>query len=142
MRLIRRAFDLPDGDRRYLDELGRPWETVTDGKQRWVIVHDWPVCNGYNHDRVAIAALVQSGYPEAQLDMIYVLPALQRADGVPIPNLSPHPICGKQWQRWSRHRTRQNPWRVGVDDLASHFVLVDHWFAREFIRRSSPCSLN
>ena len=38
---------------------------------------------------------------------------------------------GKTWQRWSRHRTPANPWRPGLDNLATHFGLVEEWFGRE-----------
>lgn len=134
--LARRDFELPENDRLFLEELGRPWETAIDGSNRWAIVHEWPICDGYSHAKISLAAIVQSGYPETQLDMIYVLPVLHRADGKAIGALAAQLICGERWQRWSRHRTAQNPWRVGVDDLASHLALADHWFAREFARRN------
>ena len=36
-------------------------------------------------------------------------------------------IDGTPWQRWSRHRTSQNPWRPGVDGIPTHLALVEHW---------------
>jgi hypothetical protein len=57
-----------------------------------------------------------------------------RADGVPIKALAQQQIDGTGWQRWSRHRTPQNPWRPGVDSVATHLVLVDQWLLREFGR--------
>ena len=61
--------------------------------------------------------------------MVYVHPALARADGREIAAISNDDFDGRQWQRWSRHRTGENPWRPGVDNLATHFGLVEHWFA-------------
>lgn len=135
MGVMRRDFELPENDRIFLEELGRPWETVRDGSKQWTIMHEWPLCGGYNHRTVSVAVMIQPGYPDAQLDMIYVSPVLQRQDGKAIGALSSQAICGQQWQRWSRHRTSANPWRSGIDDLASHLVLADHWFKREFSQR-------
>jgi len=134
MRLIKREFDLPALDVEFLDTIGHQWETVIDSNKRWVIVHDWPISDGYNHSAVSLAVDIQPGYPEAQLDMIYAYPTLQRIDGVAINALSPQPIRGQQWQRWSRHRTPQNPWRVGIDSLETHMALADNWFARELMK--------
>ena len=60
--------------------------------------------------------------------------ALERADGRPVPATCVEPFDGKEWQRWSRHRTPANPWRPGIDNLATHFGLVEHWFLRELKR--------
>ncbi len=43
-------------------------------------------------------------------------------------------IDGRQFQRWSRHRTPGNPWRSGVDDIEAHIILVKHWLEREFAK--------
>lgn len=136
MRLNKREFDLPAADVEFLRALGRPWETIVEGGKQWVIVHDWPVCDGYDHDIVSLAANITPGYPEAQLDMVYAYPALQRSDGVGITALTSQPIYGQKWQRWSRHRTAQNPWRIGIDSLETHLALADNWFAREFMSRN------
>mgnify|MGYP001187661072 CR=1 FL=1 len=136
MRLNRREFDLPAADAAFLQDLGRPWETVTDRGKRWLIVREWPVCDGYNHRHVSLAVDVQPGYPEAQLDMVYVHPSLQRSDGVAVNALSPQDIRGETWQRWSRHRTKHNPWRVGIDCLETHLALAESWFIRELARRN------
>lgn len=128
---MRRQFRLPPDDEGHLDSLGRPWETIIDGALRWLIVHDWLVPAGYTSEQVRVALLVPAGYPDVQLDMAYVEPALARRDGRAIGALAPQQIEGRPWQRWSRHRTPQNPWRPGIDDVASHLVLVDYWMQRE-----------
>jgi len=129
---LRRDFRLPTTDEEYLDALGLPWETAKDGGSLWLLIHDWKVPSGYKVERVSLAMLIPPQYSDAQIDMVYFKPALARADGQPIRNLSPQMICGDTWQRWSRHRTGQNPWRPGIDDVASHLGLVDEWLRREF----------
>lgn len=128
---MRRQFRLPPDDEQYLDSTGLPWETVVDANIRWLLVHDRPVPAGYTSGRVRTALLVPAGYPDVQLDMVYFEPALARRDGGVIGALAPQVIEGRQWQRWSRHRSAQNPWRPGVDGVAAHLILVDHWLRRE-----------
>lgn len=134
---MRRQFDLPEADEAHLESLGRPWETITDGSARWLLVHEWPISAGYNYSAVSIAIRIEPGYPDTQLDMVYVLPHLARTDQVSINALSNQAIDGKDWQRWSRHRTNENPWRPGIDDLSTHLFLVDDWFTREFHARAA-----
>ena len=129
---MRRQFLLPEGDIAYLDGRQLRWETVVDGGQRWLLVHEWPVPDGYDRPLVSAAVAI----PDAALDMVYFFPAVQRSDGRPIGGLSPLSILGEQWQRWSRHWTPENPWRVGEDDLSSHFTVVEHWLRREFPKES------
>ncbi len=130
-RAARRKFQLPEADVAFLNQLGLPWETVTERKVRWLLIHDVPVPEGYNHAKATVALRIEAGYPDAQLDMCYVHPALARADGETIGALATQAIGGKKFQRWSRHRTRKNPWRPGVDDVGTHFKLVEHWLERE-----------
>jgi hypothetical protein len=129
--MLRRDFVLPESDHAFLAARGNRWEAVQDGASRWVIVYDHPVPAGYNHGTVALALLIPPAYPDAPLDMFYVRPALARSDGKVIKALSNQPICGDVFQRWSRHRTAANPWRVGHDDLPSHVVLVEGLLERE-----------
>lgn len=131
---MRRDFRLPESDEQHLNGRGLPWETIVDGKQRCLLVHDWALPHGYNHLKVAALLLIPTAYPDAALDMVYFRPHLQRADGKQIPAISNHSVAGEPWQRWSRHYTSANPWRIGVDDISTHLTLVDHWLAREFDR--------
>ncbi len=67
------------------------------------------------------------------LDMMYVYPALMRTDGKPIGRVEVmQAIDGKQFQRWSRHRTNANPWVSGEDSLETHIYLVEDFFRSEF----------
>ena len=131
---LRRQFDLQEEDTEYLDAKGLPWETLNEGGTLWLLVHEWPVPDGYNVPKVSVAVRLV-GYPNGALDMAYFKPALSRTDGVPIRATSAvQTIDGTPWQRWSRHRTAQNPWRPGVDSIATHLALVEHWLEREFVR--------
>jgi hypothetical protein len=124
---LRREFKLP-----LADAVALPWETVKSGQSLWLLIHEWKLPVGYNVATVSVGLLVPSEYADVQIDMVYFKPALSRVDGKAINALSSADICGESWQRWSRHRTAENPWRPGVDDVASHLTLVDEWLRREF----------
>lgn len=128
---MRQDFHLPEQDVEYLESSGYSWETVKQNGN-WVIIYDYPVPSGYNHDKVAAALRIDAGYPISQIDMVYFKPHLSRLDKKPIGALALQNIDSEQWQRWSRHRTAQNPWRPEVDCLATHMGLVENWLLREF----------
>lgn len=130
--LLRRQFRLPEADEEYLGRLALPWETVKHGNKQWLIIHQWKLPPGYNCETVTLGLLIPANYSDTQIDMVYFREHLARKDGRAIGALANQDICGAQWQRWSRHRTGQNPWRKGVDDVASHLSLVDEWLRREF----------
>lgn len=134
---MRRDFRLPDADEAYLDGRGLPWEAVVDGGQHWLLVHDWPIPSGYNCKMATLALMMPPAYPDAALDMVYFDPPISRIDGQTIPALSTHQAMGKSWQRWSRHYTPTNPWRIGEDDISTHLILVDTWLQREFRRNAA-----
>lgn len=131
---MRREFRFPGADEAHLDGRNLAWETVVDGKQRWLLVHGWPAPEGYDHRIVTIAIRIPPSYPEAALDMVNFSPSLSRVDGRGIPNVSNVTILSQTWQQWSRHYSSANPWRVGEDDLATHLILIDDWLRREFNR--------
>lgn len=126
-------FDLLPEDESFLQDYGLEWETINDGSQ-WVLVHGFSSQHeGYNHPTVTIAVRLETGYPNTALDMVYVHPPLNRKDNRPIgATQASQNIAGVTYQRWSRHRTPQNPWKPGQDGLGTHILLVEEWFAREF----------
>jgi hypothetical protein len=132
---MRHEFELPEGDVEFLNAQGLPWETVRVGGVGRLIIYDFPIPAGYEHDRATLNLRIEPAYPETQIDMVYFLPALERIDGAAIPQISADQFDEKTWQRWSRHRTGQNPWRPGVDDVGSHLALVRFWLERELIVR-------
>lgn len=126
---------LPAEDREFLNKVhGQNWETVSDGGNLWLLMHEYPIPAGYDHSKVTLALLIPAMYPDVQIDMAYCYPALSLSSGRTIPNLLQQQINGKQFQGWSRHRTAENPWRLGIDDVSGHLTLVQHWFERELNR--------
>lgn len=140
---LRRQFRLPADDEAFLESLGLRWETLsvpvieggTSTVRQCVVIYGVAVPPGYNHQHVDIHFRIEAAYPDTQLDMVYVHPALARTDGKPIASLAEVACDGKTWQRWSRHRTAANPWRPGVDGLETHYMLVPEWFRQEFQKR-------
>ena len=131
---LRRDFDLLPQDEKFLEEYELPWETISDGSQ-WVLIHEFPTHDGYNHPRVTAAIRMETGYPNTELNMVYFFPALARKDGRAIgATQAKQVIDRKTYQRWSRHRTAQNPWRPGLDGVDTHVFLIEDWLAREFER--------
>lgn len=134
---MRKDFQLPEEDVIFLDGLELSWEAIYDQNMQWLIVHDYPVLFGFNHEKISVAVRIETGYPRTQLDMAYFYPALQRLDGKTINAVCEQMIDGKQFQRWSRHRTPVNPWREGIDDLSTHLALISFWFEQEFIKQAN-----
>lgn len=131
---MRRNFQLPAADERWLDAAGRPWETVIEGQARWLVIHEFQVPDGYAVVRVSVALSIPATYPDTQIDMVYFRPALERRDGRAIHSPAMQTILGEPWQRWSRHRTAENPWRTGEDDVSTHMALVLDWLRKELGR--------
>lgn len=132
---LRREFALPEGDVEHLDARGLPWETVADGGRQFLFVRDFPLPDGYETPTVTAALMVPPGYPTVQIDMVYFDPAVVRTDRQPIGALATLVVGGTPFQRWSRHRTVQNPWRPGLDDVSTHLALVEEWLGQEFVKR-------
>ena len=128
---MRRQFTVPLEDLEWLESRGKPYELVAEGGVLRVVVDEFTIPSGYNIAQAKANVRLDPGYPDSQIDMVYFYPALARLDGHPIKALCEDQFDGKCWQRWSRHRTGANPWRPGLDNLATHFELVTHWLARE-----------
>jgi hypothetical protein len=132
-RNLQRYFDLPGEDEEYLQARALPWETVSENNVQWLMVQNFPIPNGYNNRIATVAIQIPLNYPTAGLDMVYFNPQLLRVDGVQIRNTeSTIIIQGLTFQRWSRHRTTENPWRPEIDNIAVHLGLVEEWLQREF----------
>ncbi|MDO7874235.1 multiubiquitin domain-containing protein [Hymenobacter sp. ASUV-10] len=127
---LRRAFELLPADAAYLDKQGYRWETLSEGMSGWVLIHNFVIPSGYNVKEATVAFLIPPTYPTTEIDMMYFYPELSRVDGRTINALSPHPLDGKNFQRWSRHR---NPgdWHPGEDSLITHMLAVAGWLKSE-----------
>ena len=132
---LRRQFDLPAEDIAFLDRYGCQWETIID-RSHWLLLHDfYTQHDGYNPDSAIAAIPIATGYPKAALDMVYFNPAITRKDGAAI-GATQHTetVDGKPFQRWSRHRTSENPWIIGQDNIETHVFLIEDWLVREFVK--------
>ncbi|MFL5384733.1 MAG: multiubiquitin domain-containing protein [Longimicrobiaceae bacterium] len=139
--VLRREFDLPEEDEDELSAVGMEWETVNaleqgGSRNPWVFVQDFAVPDGYTDPygraiESLVAGVRLTGYPGGALDMVYFDPPLRRADGRAIKAVSVLQVDGRTFQQWSRHYTGTNPFRVGVDTLASHLRAVSEWLWRE-----------
>ncbi|MFN4175540.1 E2/UBC family protein [Phenylobacterium sp.] len=127
---MRREFELGPEDVRALEALGLPWETIRSSAVRWILIHEHPIPPGYNHATATVAIRIDT-YPPGIIDMAFFHPALARADGKTINNLSQLTIDGRPFQQWSRHYA----WRPGVDTLATHLRRVRGWLNHEFRKR-------
>lgn len=130
----RREFDLPSEDIEWLESRGLPYELVRETGVLRVVIRGWPVPEGFQCSHVDVNVRIESGYPDTQIDMAYFHPPLDRLDGRGIRSICDDLFDGRQWQRWSRHRSPANPWRPGVDNLSTHFALIDHWLVHELTK--------
>lgn len=128
---LRHAFDLLENDAASLEAKGLTWETIVDGNLKWVLIKGFPIPAGYNVSEAEIALMLPESYPTTQIDMVYVSPALDLVSGASIGALCTEVHDGRNFQRWSRHRTSTNKWRPDIDDLGSHLSLVEEWFLKE-----------
>lgn len=126
----RREFSLLAADAGFLDRRGLHWQTVNSDGQ-WLIVSDYPLPLGYNAPTCTLAVLIPPSYPTAALDMFFCHPPLTINGSVPPQTEHHQAIDGRNFQRWSRHRGGASPWTPGVDNLTTHFALIDEALARE-----------
>lgn len=130
----RRDAPTIDQDEAFLTSYGLPWEVVLDGST-WILMHNFPLPEGYTQTHVTLAIRMEGGYPFTPLDMMYVFPRVARADGKPINAADVmQAIDGVDYQRWSRHRTEHNPWVAGQDSLETHIYLVEEFFREELLK--------
>jgi hypothetical protein len=128
------VFRLPEEDTEYLSSSGRAWEIITEGPANWLIIKNFSIPPGYNETSADVALQIDSGYPDVQIDMAYFSPPLARGPNTAIPATTPMSFAGRNWQRWSRHRTPQNSWRPGIDCVQTHLDQVEEWLIRELKR--------
>lgn len=128
---MRKHFLLPIEDVEFLDASGLVWESVLEENVKRIVLKMFPIPHGYNHQCVDLNVRIEAVYPDTQIDMAYFHPHLARIDGKQIAAIAEDTFDGKAWQRWSRHRTDQNPWRPGIDNLSSHIALINEWLQME-----------
>lgn len=125
-------FALLEQDEAYLNRLGLNWETRFVGTRRWLIIHNYALPSGYNHEQVDLAIEIPTSYPDAQLDMFFVHPPLTLANGGNISQTeSRENILGNIYQRWSRHLNGVTRWNPLTDSVITHLAVVEESLLRE-----------
>jgi hypothetical protein len=130
----RRDFQLSEADGDFLNSMQSTWEAVIEGNIRRIIIHDFPLPSGYTAETTMLNMRLEASYPDTQIDMAYFFPAISRANNKPIKAITTDQFDGKQWQRWSRHRTASNPWRPGIDNISTHVAAIKSWFIQELVK--------
>lgn len=130
--------DLPpqllEEDLSFLEKF-RDVNSINTGSSDWLVLRSCTLPDGYNVQNADVAFMIPKQYPAAALDMFYFHPPLFRADGLPIGALTLQAIEGKDYQRWSRHRTGDNTWDPETDSIASHYDLMINCLKSEFKKR-------
>lgn len=112
--------------------MGFNWETRIAGARRWLIIHNYALPNGYNHQQVSLAIEIPTAYPDAKLDMFFVHPILTLVDGGIIGQTQVREtILGAVYQRWSRHLNGATPWNPLKDSVITHLAVVEESLLRE-----------
>jgi hypothetical protein len=124
----KREFAVLDVDEAYLNSLGYRWETVIDGKARWLLIQNYTVPAGYTVRSVVLGLLIPDTYPGAQIDMFYTNPPLKLVSGRAIDQTQQKAnIRGVEFNGWSRHR----PWNPAVDNVVTQLAMVESAIANE-----------
>lgn len=128
----RRFFSLLPIDEQHLDRTANLWETcLTPEGNRWLLINDYPLPQGYTHQHVRLALLIPAGYPSTEIDMFYLYPAVGLTSGVAIPCADYTVVIdGVSFQRWSRHRST-HPWNPATDNVITHLALVEGCLLKE-----------
>ncbi|MDE2466988.1 MAG: multiubiquitin domain-containing protein [Alphaproteobacteria bacterium] len=132
-----RMFALLPADARFLDSLGWRWETriesTPDGKsRRWLLIHNYPLSQGFTVERTLLALEIPLTYPGAQIDMFYTYPALALTTGQPIPSTQVSAVIGgNTFNGWSRHRGPASAWDPQTDNVVTHLALVESAMLKE-----------
>lgn len=123
----RRDFRLLDRDEEFLDDCEFLWETITgeDG-QRWLMLRNYGLPEGYNHSEADMAVLVPPTYPRAQLYGFFCYPSLKLADGnaISATNDGQEKIEGRDFQHWSRQLGGEVNWNPEKDGVSTHVLLI------------------
>ena len=128
---LRREFALLAADERHLAALGLRWETVVDANRRWLVIHDYPVPEGFTVRRTLMALEIPPTYPGAQIYGFYAYPPLALASGRVIECTQLRgTLLGVEFHGWSRNRGT-TPWNPAADNVATQLALADAAMAKE-----------
>jgi hypothetical protein len=126
------VFPLLEKDALYLNNLGQQWETIIDGRRRWLILRNYALPCGYNHVKTDIAIDIPAAYPDAAIDMFYCFPPLRLTSSVVIPQTSVNVLIeGRNYQQWSRHLNGITRWNPLTDSVITQMAVIEESLLRE-----------
>jgi hypothetical protein len=126
--MLRKQISMLTSDEEYLNGAFPQWESLSDGN--WVLLHDFPIPEGYKVRNATVAIKIPGGYPTTAPDMAYFYPPIERIDGANIPATQvTECIDGTNYQRWSRHY-RAGTWHPDEDGIAIHVMAIKDWLER------------
>jgi hypothetical protein len=122
-------------DTNYLDNSfeGR-WEFKKLDNLNILYLRNFRIPEGYNVQEADMILIVPDRYDSVQLDMAYFKPHLSRADKKPLIKATPRKFGDEIFQQWSRHRTNDNPWIIGIDCIETHIDLITFFLRKELER--------
>ena len=127
-----RNFSLLDIDEAHLDRLGIRWETITEAERRWLLLHDYPLPDGYSVTHTKLALEVPPTYPGAQIYGFYAYPPLALSSGRVIESTQLRGVLlGVEFHGWSRNRGPGAPWDAATDNVLTQLALVDAALVKE-----------
>lgn len=127
-----RTFALLDVDEAHLNRLGLKWETLVEAERRWLLLHDYPLPDGYTVSHSKVALEVPPTYPGAQIYGFYAYPPLALSSGRVIASTQLRGVLlGVEYHGWSRNRGPAAPWDANADNVVTQLALVDAALAKE-----------
>lgn len=133
-RALRRSFTPLPEDEAFLNAQYPGWEAIGEQAAQWIVFDGFRVPDGYNVSKARVALRIPPGYSDVQIDMVYFLPHLSRADAKQINGLSDTVIDGQNFQQWSRHRPADQ-WRPDIDNIETHLLYVTAFLVGELKKR-------
>ena len=122
---------LPSSDIAYLNELAVDYEIVPEARMVCIVIPQWPLPAGFDHDEIDLLVRLSAGYPDIAPDMWWFSPAVQKVGGEKLRATDvTETHLGRGWQRWSRHLA-PGQWKTGVDGLESYLALIRQELERE-----------
>jgi hypothetical protein len=129
---------LRETDTKYLDERGHRFSTYEDGNLTLLVIEGYELPVGYTPEAVDLLIQIPRDYPDANLDMWWMFPAVgfTHTGTEPVATEVRQPFAGyaldptRLWQRFSRHPN----WRPGVDDLHTFLASLRSTMENEAMR--------
>jgi len=109
-------------DEQYLKDKGFDYELHEELGRTLVVLKQFKLPSGYNHEAVDLLVIIPQLYPVTGLDMFWVIPEIRFIGNNCFPVNADvfENYLGKVWQRFSRHY----PWRAHIDSLGSHLTTI------------------